>query len=384
VSPPVGAPLPHEAFLAALSALPGVGAARLRRLLRDRDPRTAWLDVAAGRAWRSSGVPDDDRGRPVAAELAAAATRIDPAEVWERCRRSGVGVTSLGAPAYPASLAEDPAAPVVLFHRGVPDALAARRVAVVGTRRATGYGLRQAATLAASLSEAGVCVVSGLALGIDAAAHRGVLEAQGAAGGAPGVAVVAGGPDAPGPARNAHLARGLVDGGGAVLSEVPPGVRPEPWRFPVRNRILAALGEVLVVVESAGAGGSMHTVRESLARGRTVLAVPGPVDSPASEGTNALLADGALLCRGADDVLLALGWSGTHRSVGPPDDRRPIPTGPAATVLDAVDWRPVPLDVLVEQTGLSLVEVAAAVRSLEESGWLLRRSGWIERVARSA
>jgi DNA processing protein len=370
--------LPMEAYLAALASLPEVGPATLRRLLRLGDPASVWERVVAGL------VPLDVvavRGRPpgdTVGRWRVAAAAIDPAGLWDRCRRLGVGVSSLGSPGYPPVLAADIEPPVALFHRGDPDVLAARRVAVVGTRRATGYGRRVAADLGEQLAADGICVVSGLALGIDAAAHAGALRVHGGAG---PVAVVAGGPEEPGPQRNREVADGLVRRG-AVLSEAPPGVGAAPWRFPVRNRVLAALAEAVVVVESAAAGGSMHTVREALRRDRTVLAVPGPVDSAASAGTNQLISEGALVCRDVDDVRCALGLGRRPNAAGPADPR-PVPDGDAATVLDALDWRPTTLSQLAERSGLGVGPLVVALGVLERDGWVDRRGGWVERIARA-
>jgi DNA processing protein len=373
--------LPHEAHLAALSCLEGIGPATLRRLLTMGAPDRVWDLVAGGRvpAGLLAGLPGAGDG--LARRWVQQAARRSPAQVWEDCRRLGVGVTSVGAPGYPPCLAGDPDPPVVLFHRGNPDVLSAPRVAVVGTRRATGYGRRVAHELGRDLAAAGICVVSGLALGIDAAAHAGALDA-GVAGG-PGwaapAAVVGAGPDAPGPVRNAALARRLIRLG-VVLSEAPPGVPAHPWRFPVRNRILAGLADAVVVVESPGAGGSMSTVEHAQARDRPVLAVPGPVDSAVSEGTNALLADGAIVCTGASDVLGILGLGG--RLVPGPVDERPAPTGVAAAVLEVLGWRPEPIDLLASRTGLEPRELAVVVGRLEADGWVRSHGGFVERVAR--
>jgi DNA processing protein len=369
--------LPLEAHLAALSALEGVGPARLRWLLGRGTPAEVWQRVRAG----TLPTPPPQLGLD-AEQLRrwrAAEARIDPASLWRSCLEHHVGVVSLGSPAYPSALCGDPDPPVVLFHRGDPEVISGPRVAVVGMRRATGYGLRVAHELGGALAAAGVSVVSGLALGIDAAAHRGALDG----GGAPCIAVVAAGLHAPCPVRNRGLAAAVAERG-VVLSEVPTGVRAAPWRFPVRNRILAALAEAVVVVESGVTGGSMHTVREALARQRPVLAVPGPVGSASSEGTNALLADGALVCRDAQDVLVAIGRGGAlPPTAAPPPEPRPAPTGDAATVLDALEWRPASVDRLAAVTGLGVDRLARAVRHLEERGWVQRRDGWIERIARA-
>ncbi|MFN7150802.1 MAG: DNA-processing protein DprA, partial [Microthrixaceae bacterium] len=208
--------------------------------------------------------------------------------------------------------------------------------------------------------------------------------------GAPG-AVVAAGHDAPCPARNRALAVQVADRG-VVLSEVPPGVRGAPWRFPVRNRIIAGLAHAVVVVESAGVGGSMHTVREALDRDRPVLAVPGPVGSRASEGANELLRDGAAPCLEVQDVLLAIDHvlprvsgqersASTGRSTGEVERRR-IPTGAAAAVLDELGWRPTSLDELAQRCGFDFAGIAGAVLELEREGWIERNEGWIERIAR--
>jgi DNA processing protein len=193
---------------------------------------------------------------------------------------------------------------------------------------------------------------------------------------------VGGGLDAPGPARNGALAR-RVARTGVVLSEVPPGVAAQAWRFPVRNRILAGLADVVVVVESGAGGGSMITVREAQRRDRPVLAVPGPVDSPASDGTNQLVSEGATVCRDADDVLCALGLEGAvPRSPAPPD-QRPLPAGPAAAVLEQLGWRPASLDQLAGACGLGLAELSGALRWLEDHAWVESRGGFVERVARA-
>lgn len=375
--------IPHEAYLGALAALPSVGNATLRALLALGAPEEVWHKVRAGRLpplLRSGLAP---AVQEASQRWAAAACSVDPAAQWRRWRERGIGVVSIGSPSYPACLTDDLDPPIVLFHRGDVDALAAPRVALIGTRRATGYGRRLAHELGRGLAESGVCVVSGLALGIDAAAHRGaVAAAEGGSRAAAGpAAVVGGGVDAPGPAANAELARSVVDLG-VVLSEAPPRTRPAPWRFPVRNRILAALAQVVVVVESAERGGSMVTVEHAQRRDRTILAVPGPVGSAASSGTNDLIADGAGVCRGVDDVLVALGISGS--TSGPSvRDRRPEPVGDAAAVLSVLGFSPVSVEALARDVDLDLARLSVALGELEQLGWAERRGPFVERVARS-
>ena len=226
---------------------------------------------------------------------------IDPALVWERLAASNTVAYRRGSPGYPSRLVDDRAAPEVLFSRGSIAQLDRPCVALVGTRSATHYGSGVAAELGADLSDAGVVVVSGLAAGIDAAAHEGAL-APGCP--APPVAVVGGGVDVVYPASSSRLWARLELAGG-ILSEAAPGAAPERWRFPLRNRLIAALAHVLVVVESHKRGGALHTVTAADERGVTVLAVPGSVRSPASEGTNSLLQTAAAW-RETRDLLAAL------------------------------------------------------------------------------
>ncbi len=375
--------LPHEAYLTALSSLKEVGPGRLRWMLTLGRPDEVWSRVRAGRLPRLPRRVGPDELRSAWRFESAG---LEPGRCWDRCIRLGVGVVSLGGAGYPPALSADRDPPVVLFHLGDPDRMAARRVAIVGTRRATGYGLGVATDLGGELSLAGVSVVSGLALGIDAAAHRGSVEVDD---GAAPVAVVAGGLDAPCPRRNRPLAD-IVAARGVVVSEAPPGVRADRWRFPVRNRVIAALSDLVVVVESPGAGGSMHTVREAMDRDLPVCAVPGPIDSRASEGTNRLIADGALVATCAADVLMALPGGppvsalGGPKASGPVADRRPAPTGAAAVVLDAVGWRPVSMEQLAGACSLDFGGISRAVTELESAGWVRRSGGWVERVARPA
>ena len=352
------------ASLIGLAGLPGMGPARLSRLLGQWEPDEAWARVSRGH------VPDVPEH--VTSRWRSAAVRIDIGALWALHRDAGVKVISAADPSFPAVLADDPDAPAVLFVLGALDALEARRVAIVGTRRCTWAGRLVARALGQELAAAGVCVLSGLALGIDGEAHTGALT-----GGAPPVAVVGTGLDVVYPRRHEQL-WSAVAAQGAVVSEYPLGTPPERWRFPARNRIIAALAEVVVVVESTTRGGSMHTVDAALERDRAVLAVPGPVRSPASAGTNGLLAAGCPPCRDAADVLVALGLTATDvpssgDAMGPEDPE-------AARVLDALGWEPATLDELAERLDAPLGPVAVHLTRLANAGWVLQRSGWWERA----
>lgn len=350
--------------LVALAGLPGMGPVRLRAVLDRWGPVDAWARVRAGDA--VEGVPEHVRTL-----WRAAASRVDVGAIGAAHRDAGVTVLSADDDAFPPPLADDREPPAVLFVRGSLDALATRRVAIVGTRRCTWSGRLVARALGRELTEAGVCVVSGLALGIDGEAHAGALEVAGAR----PVAVVGTGLDVVYPRRHAALWE-RVSTAGAVVSEYPLGVGPERWRFPARNRLIAALAEVVVVVESAAAGGSMHTVDAALERDRVVLAVPGPVRSPASAGTNGLLAAGCPPCRDARDVLVALGL--TPPSAAVPDAA--VPADPeAARVLDALGWEPATLDELADRLGAPLGPVAVHLTRLANAGWVVQRAGWWER-----
>lgn len=205
-----------------------------------------------------------------------------------------------GEDEYPAGLRDLTDPPACLFLRGSPVG-ESTAVAVVGARLCSPYGVEMASTLAGGIAAAGVTVVSGAALGIDAAAHRGALRADGDT-----IAVLGSGIDVPYPRGNRRLIEAIAEVG-TVVSEYPPGTPPVPRRFPARNRIVAALARAVLVVEGATGSGSILTAEFAAELGRDVLAVPGPVTSPLSEAPHALIRDGAALVRGGDDVLTVLG-----------------------------------------------------------------------------
>jgi DNA processing protein len=188
-----------------------------------------------------------------------------------------------------------------LWVAGELDGLRAPCVAVVGTRIPSDEGFRRARRLAEALARRGVCVISGLALGVDGAAHEGALAA-----GAPTIGVLGGGHDHFFPPRNRELAARIAAGGGAVVSPFEPDNHPEPWQFLARNAVIAALADAVVVVEAAARSGALNTAGHAGERGIPVLAFPGDVDRPKAAGCNALIRDGATLVRDADDVLAAL------------------------------------------------------------------------------
>jgi DNA processing protein len=301
------------------------------------------------------------------ADCLAAATRRSPpvrrprGDVWTVCSHDRTYPRQLGDLDHVADLQD---APPVLFGCGLLDALASaeRRatVTIVGSRRATPYGLAVARQLARDLAAAGLVVVSGLAYGIDAAVHSGALESGGTT-----IAVLAGGPDVVYPARAVALYRRILERG-AAISERPPGTVPERWSFPTRNRIMAAVAEITVVVEAAQPSGSTITANHAAKLGRTIGAVPGPINSRVSAGTIELLSDGAALIARAEDVLDRLYGVGVVAAarVGPTLDPELEP------VLAAVETGAGGPDAIAARTRLTGREVAVALTRLELLGYL--------------
>ncbi len=363
---------PDAACAVALAGFPLMTAHRLRVLLRHLGPQQAF-EVAAG---RRPPPPPIDRillDRDLARRWSRAARERPPEAAWQRCADLGIGVSVLGGSSYPWALALDRAAPAVLFHRGRLDALDHRRVGIVGTRNATLGGRSTATRFGAELAEHGVAVVSGLARGVDGAAHRGVLGVDGA----PPVGVVASGLDVRYPREHAELWDAVAERG-LLVSESPPGTPPEAHRFPLRNRVLAALSEVLVVVESRASGGSLITAREARDRDVTVLVVPGSTSSRASDGTNLLARDGAGVALDATDVLVALGLDSRRTRAGQCDPRRRPEPGDRS-ILDLFAGGGLELEEVVARSGRPVGEVALALGRLESGGWLLDTGGWFER-----
>jgi DNA processing protein len=368
-----------------------MGPRRLTALLDEWAPAEAWARATSGDAARLVGAHGTslvlDANGAIEHALVRAWERASwgttPAQAIAAHRAQGVQVLLRDDTTYPAALLADIEPPAVLFTQGDLGCLDSPRVAIIGTRRCTGTGAGIARELGRELTAAGVAVVSGLALGIDGAAHRGALDVLTAAedGAAPAagapVGVVGSGLDTVYPARHRDL-WDAVAARGVLLAEAPLGVRPAAWRFPARNRIIAALADVVVVVESHAAGGSLHTVAEAIRRDIPVMAVPGSVRSPAAAGANQLLADGCHPVRDATDVLVALGLTPAVRRRR--TDHRPGPDAVGLAVLEAFAWEPATLEHLAVRTGLDLGQLAVTVEGLVTTGWIRSEGGWYERL----
>ena len=357
----------------------------LRRawLIGSLSPRieTAVDDRAGSRAHELLALPDEDLARAMARDEAGSflsrAASHDPkrlraavaaAEAWACCRHDDL---------YPAGLHDLGDGPGALFGRGDPALLAGLAtqgaVTIIGSRRPSAYGVEVATTLGRDVASAGLVVVSGMALGIDAAVHRGALGAGGTT-----LAVLGSGVDVPYPARHRRLYERIVESG-LVLGELPPGTVARRWTFPARNRIMAALGGMTVVVEARERSGSLITAEMADQLGRDVGAVPGRVGSSPAGGTNNLLRDGAHVIRGAPDVLDALVGAGAGERL-----RR---HGPAldpdlAELLDLVESGAASPDALARASNLEPGPLAAALVRLELGGYLRSdSSGRYERTA---
>ncbi|MBC8869057.1 MAG: DNA-protecting protein DprA [Planctomycetes bacterium] len=298
---------------------------------------------------------------------------IDAKAELQICREHGISIIPEADPHYPRLLHEIHDPPAILFVHGDLGPDDAMAIAIVGTRHATNYGLRQAERLAGGLARAGLTVVSGLARGIDAAAHRGALNAGGRT-----LAILASGVLNISPPEHKELAED-IRASGAVISENPPHNEPVSGAFPQRNRLITGLSLGVVVVEAAERSGALISARHAMEQGREVFAVPGRVDSRASRGCHRLIRDGAKLVECVDDVLEELG---PLVEAAPRSDGRVV-HHPAELklneqerqVLDAIEMDPTSIDKVVETSGLPVHRVLATVSVLEMRRLIQRVSG---------
>ena len=306
-----------------------------------------------------------ENGSPAAA-AASLSRDPDPALLAATLRwleREDHHLVAWGDPRYPPLLLEIANPPPVLYVAGRVERLASPAFAIVGSRNATAQGARDAETFARSLSRAGLAIVSGLALGIDAAAHRGGLAEAGSS-----IAVMGTGPDVYYPAANRELAAALARDG-CLVSEFPLGTPARPGNFPRRNRLISGMSKGVLVVEAAPASGSLTTARRALEQDRDVFAIPGSIHSPLSKGCHWLIKEGAKLVETADDVLRELGFQPSGEAPRP----RLARSGDA--VLDAFGFDAASLDQIVERTGMDASCVAARISMLELDGRLVPLAG---------
>ena len=285
-------PSPELRDLLALHLTPGVGPRLAASLLERFDSPAAVLRATVSQLCDVPYI-----GPKLAQAITRAAANPDIDAELERAEKAQVRLLVKGTPDYPASIASIPDPPLLLYMRGEMTPADACAVALVGSRQCTDYGRRIAAKLAAGLVRAGATVISGLARGIDGVAHKAALEAGGRT-----IAVLAGGLSRIYPPEH----RGLADqaaASGALLTESSMAQEPLAGLFPARNRLISGLSRVIVIVEAGEGSGALHTAHHAAEQGRSVMAVPGPADAAASAGCNALIRDGVVLCRGADDVL---------------------------------------------------------------------------------
>jgi DNA processing protein len=343
-----------EAYLA-LNLLPNIGPVRVRRLLEAFGSPEQILRTSADQLRRIEGI-----GTEIAAAVEQWESVTDVAGELTRIREAGVKLVSLAEATYPQSLRQIPDPPLVLYYRGDLRPQDDRGIAVVGSRRATRYGLDCSKRLSFQLAQNGVTVLSGLARGIDTAAHEGAI-----AGGGRTIAVIGSGLNNLYPPENDVLAQKIADGHGAVVSEFPLNTNPNPTNFPLRNRIVAGWSQGTLVVEAPARSGALITVKQASDYGRAIYAVPGPIDRPSSQGCHHLIQHGAKLVMHVSDIVTDLEW------LIPPaaaPEEAPVPgglTAEEATVWEAMGLDEMTLDGLIEAAELPTASVKVALMKLE-------------------
>lgn len=346
----------------------GIGPLAMQRLLEHFSSPTTVLTASQEELQYVSRI-----GQTLAKRITQARTEIDVDEQLRLAAEHNIAILTPADERYPHLLRELPDPPAVLFLLGEFKEIDGLSVAIVGTRHASRYGLKQAESLAASLARAGFTVVSGMARGIDTAAHRGALAAGGRT-----IAVLASGVLAPYPPENTKLAEEIA-AHGCVVSEAPPTMPPISGMFPQRNRIISGLTLGTIVVEASNRSGALITARHAGEQNRQVFAVPGQIDSPLSAGPHSLIRDGAKLVTSIDDVLEELGPLATQaRRDDGTTIRAPVEVTlneQESQVLQAIEPRGSLIDEMTETSGLPVQRVLATVSVLEMRGLVRKVSG---------
>ncbi len=363
-------PTPEELVdILRLSMVEGVGPHIRRRLLERFGSSTAVLRAAPSALQEVQGV-----GPKITRRIVHAERDIDVDQVIALCQERNVTILTERHPTYPNVLRQIPDPPGVIFVRGELKPSDPLAIAIVGMRHASQYGRRQAERLAGSLARAGLTIVSGLARGIDAAAHRGALEAGGRT-----LAVLGSGVLNIYPPEHDTLTEEVI-AQGAVLSEAPPSASPQSGMFPQRNRLISGLSLGVIVVEAAERSGALITAGHATEQGREVFAVPGRVDSRTARGCHRLIRDGAKLVETADDVLEELGplFEAAPLEDGQGEVRHPAEltlNELEQRVLGAIDTEATSIDTVVATTGLPVPRVLSTISVLEMRRLIRRLSG---------
>ena len=318
--------------------------------------------------------------------------KADEVLVW--CKENHIHLLTIAQAGYPPLLKEIASPPIILFVQGNVDVLSLPQIAIVGSRHGTGSGLNTAFEFAKMLADSGFVITSGLALGIDGAAHKGALETGKT------VAVLGAGSDIIYPKRHSGIQQKIIEGGGAVITEFLPGTPPLPAHFPRRNRIISGLSLGTMVVEAALKSGSLITTKYAMEQGREVFAIPGSIHNVLSKGAHSLIKQGATLVESAADIVEQLGGLLGHMELGcsakghtaleqiaseslpPPSVSKPSGRSDKSEhqiLLNAIGFDPVDMDTLVERTGWTVIELNHQLMKLELEGIITNQNGMYDR-----
>jgi DNA processing protein len=349
----------REAYIA-LNMIDGIGPVRVRSLLEQFHEPEAILTASRDELMRVDGV-----GEEVARNVTGWRDKVDLDGELAKIEKAGVRIVTRDDSEYPKNLREIYDPPLVLYVKGTLSERDVVSIGIVGSRRTTLYGQEMARKLSYQLARVGVTVVSGLARGIDTAAHKGALQAKGRT-----VAAIGCGIDVIYPPENKELATEMVEKGGAIVTEFPFGVKPDRQNFPMRNRIISGWSLGVVVVEANLKSGALITASQAGEQGRHVFAVPGRVDQPQSRGCHRLIKDGAKLTEDAEDVLAEFEYL-------LPKKDRPVPDSENGTqpslilseneqkIIAAIGNEETPIDMIIRETGLTSACVSATLLALE-------------------
>lgn len=368
-------PLTLSQFAATLARLENLSAAAKRTILTNLANGTVALEDCwpANEFTRLAALKGYNRAQTASTVWAEAQQRIEPRRLWETLQHLGVTVvvwgSSTGTKEYPRLLNEIHNPPAVLFVRGNPQVLTGKTLAIVGTRKISEYGhdvVKHVVGGFQAVTPGKVTIVSGLAAGVDGAAHRAALV-----NGLPTVAVFGCGIDTVFPASHSALAREILEANGALVSEYPPGFPGSQYSFPQRNRIIAGLSYGTLVVEGALKSGSLITARLALEENRSVFAVPGNVFNPVSDGPHQLLRDGAVLTTCAEDIVTELGWVKVPEQTTQPSllsSSDVAETGEEHPLLAHIGYDATPIEVVAQRSGLAMTDLQPELLMLELSG----------------